>query len=111
LERILLGILNLSRILHRLVLQILTKLELELVFRVVSFVKILQPFVKDIRAVIELDGLFVEFSLRVGGGSEAVFRDVVTEAVRSLGILPRGLKMRISHLISCLLQSAVCAFF
>ena len=79
---------DLPGILDGLIFKILAQLELQQVFSIMLPMKVLEPFVKDIRRIrVGLDGLFVELFLGRRIWHEAVLSYIVAEAIRSLRVL------------------------
>lgn len=104
---ILLGIPHFADVLDWLVFEVLAQLDLQEIFSVVFLVEIFQPAVKDVRAVCWLDGFVTKFLLRFGARYEAVFADVVAEAIRCLGVLTCGFHVCVFDLVSVFLEVRV----
>jgi hypothetical protein len=103
----LLRIPNLASIFDGLIFQVLAQLDLEQVLCVMLLVEILQPSVKDIRAVCGFDRLIIELLLCLGVGDKTILDDIVAKTVGSLGILPCGFEMGVANRIPRLLQLGV----
>ena len=103
---------HLACIFDWLIVKVLAELELKEIFSVVSTVEVLQPVVEDVRFVgFGLDSFLVKLLLGFGGGDEAVFADVIAEAVGSLGVLAGGFEVGVPHCVPEFLQVGVWAGF
>jgi hypothetical protein len=101
LPRVFLSIPLLSSVLNRLILKILTKLNLEKILRIILGIELLQPIAQNmVRMKFGIYLLFVELLLSLGRRNEAIFDNVIAEPVRSLRILANRLEL-ISPLYSC----------
>ncbi len=108
LPRVSLRVPHLTHVLYRLVFKVLTELELEQVLGIVRFMEVLEPLAQDVGLMlIRFDRLVVQLLLRLARGCKAELGDVVTESVRSLRVLSCRLEMRVSDLVTILLEVCI----